>query len=218
LVAIVLGYTCVLILLGLRLSIRLLIIQNLNILIIIIIISFLALHLESSDRYALHSTVLSIVSAGNWTRCSINIVGRVLSLSSSQVASRTERGRLMMHQALLIGNIYRIHLHVWIVMHASQILHMHVISGSNEELLLLLLSTIDIGWIASTIVLLLLLQLHVTVFIFTMRKCVIQTLRVVPCLLCTLLSTGTLCTWCLWQLEVIVATLLVWICRNRLHV
>jgi hypothetical protein len=47
---------------------------------------------------------------------------------------------------------------------------------------------------------------------------VIQTLRVIPCLLGTLLSISTLRTWSLRQLEVIVTALLVCICRNRLHV
>lgn len=46
----------------------------------------------------------------------------------------------------------------------------------------------------------------------------IQALRVVPRLLGTLLSISTLRTWSLWQLEVIVAALLVRIRWNRLHV
>ena len=126
-----------------------------------------------------------------------------------------------MHQALLIRNVHRIHLHVWIVVHATQLLHVHVVnvvSRSNKELLLLLLGAVYFGWIAGAIVLLLLLQLHVTVFVFTVRKCVIQTLSVIPCLLGTLLSIGTLRTRSLWQLEVIVTALLVRIRRNRLHV
>lgn len=73
LVPVVLVSTCVLVLLGLRLSVRLLIIQNLNILIIIIIISFLTLHLETSDRHACHPVVLSL-AARHGTRSSINIV------------------------------------------------------------------------------------------------------------------------------------------------
>ena len=94
---------------------------------------------------------------------------------------------------------------------------MHVIGRANKELLLLLLSTLTIISRA-IILLLLLLQLHVTVFIFAMWKRMVQTLRVVPCLLGTLLSIRTLCTWCLWQLEVVVTALSIWICRNCLHV
>ena len=198
LITIVLGSTSVRILLGLRLTVRLLIIQNLNILIIIIIISFLGLHLETSDRHARHSIVLPLVAAGHRARRSINIVVGVRGLTRCQVASGTQRWRLMMHQALLVRNIHRIHLHVWIVVHATQILDVHVVRGSNKELLLLLLSAVCLARIARTIVLLLLLQLHVTVFVFAVRKCVIQTLRVIPCLLCTLLSIGTLRSWCLW--------------------
>jgi hypothetical protein len=168
LITIVLGSTSVRILLGLRLSVRLLIIQNLNILIIIIIISFLALHLETSNRYARHSAVLSLVATSNraWRTINIVVCG---ALTRCQVASGTQGRRLVMHQALLISNVHRIHLHVWIVVHTAQILNMHVISRTNKELLLLLLSTVWIARIASTIVLLLLLQLHVTVFVFTVR-------------------------------------------------
>ena len=63
-----------LVLLTVILSVRLLIIQSLNILIIIIIISFLALRLETSYRHALQPTVLTIISVRAWTWCSINIV------------------------------------------------------------------------------------------------------------------------------------------------
>lgn len=55
------------------LAVRRLIIQYLNILIIIIIISFLTLHLETSDRHACHPVVLSL-AARHGTRSSINIV------------------------------------------------------------------------------------------------------------------------------------------------
>ena len=172
LITTIIGSASVLVLLGLRLSVRLLIIQNLNILIIIIIISFLALHLEPADRHAGHSIVLSLVAASYWTWSSVNIVVCIRALTCRQVASRTQRRRLVMHQALLIRNVHRIHLHVWIVVHATQLLHVHVVnvvSGSNKELFLLLLGAVLIGWIASTIVLLLLLlQLHVTVFVFAM--------------------------------------------------
>ena len=217
----IVGSASVLVLLGLWLSVRLLIIQNLNILIIIIIISFLTLHLEPADRYARHSTILSLVTASYRAWRSINIVVGIGALTRRQVTSGTQRRRLVMHQALLLCNVDRVHLHVWIVVHGTQILHVHVVNvigGSNEELLLLLLSAIRFSLITSTIVLLLLLQLHLTVFVFAVRKCMIQTLCVIPCLLGTLLSIGTLRTWSLWQLEVIVTALLVWICWNRLHV
>ena len=118
LVAIVLGSASVLILLGLRLPVRLLIIQNLNILIIIIIISFLALHLETSDRYALHSTIVTSITS-YWSRCSINIVRSIIALTRSQVACRTQGRWLVMHQSLLICNVNRIHLHVWIIVHTA---------------------------------------------------------------------------------------------------
>ena len=100
-----------------------------------------------------------------------------------------------MHQAFLVGNIDGIHLHVRIVVHAAQILNMHVICGSDEELFLLLLGIGSVRWIgACPIVLLLLLKLHVTVLVFAVRKRVIQTLSMIPCLLCILLRIGTLCT------------------------
>lgn len=168
LITIVLGSTSVRILLGLRLTVRLLIIQNLNILIIIIIISFLALHLETSYGYARHSAVLSLVATGDRAWRAINIVVRG-ALTRCQVPSGAQCRRLVMHQALLIRNVHRIHLHVWIVVHSAQILNVHVISGPNKELLLLLLCAVWIARIAHTIVLLLLLQLHVTVFVFAVR-------------------------------------------------
>ena len=96
LIAIILGSTSVLVLLSLWLSVRLLIIQNLNILIIIIIISFLALHLESSDRYALHSTIVTSITS-YWSRCSINIVRCIVALTRSQVTCRTQGRWLVMH-------------------------------------------------------------------------------------------------------------------------
>ena len=118
LIAIILGSTSVLVLLSLRLSVRLLIIQNLNILIIIIIISFLALHLETSDRYALHSTIVTSITS-YWSRCSINIVSCVGALTRRQVSCGTQGRWLVMHQTLLICNVYRIHFHVGIVVHAT---------------------------------------------------------------------------------------------------
>ena len=46
----------------------------------------------------------------------------------------------------------------------------------------------------------------------------VQTLRVIPSLLGTLLSIRTLSTWCLWQLEVVVTALSIRVRRNCLHV
>lgn len=91
LITTIVGSASVLVLLGLRLSVRLLIIQNLNILIIIIIISFLALHLEPTDRYASHSTVLSLVAASYWAWRSVNIVVCIGALTGRQVTSGTQR-------------------------------------------------------------------------------------------------------------------------------
>jgi len=90
----------------------------------------------------------------------------------------------------------------------------HIISRSNKELFLLLVGGVSY----SIVVLLLLLQLHVPILILPMRKRMIQTLSMIPGLLRTLLAADALCPWSLWQLEMVVSSWLVWICRYCLHV
>lgn len=69
----------------------------------------------------------------------------------------------MVHQSLLIRNVNRIHLHVWVVVRPSQILQMHVVCRPNEILFLLLLLSVRCT------VILLLLQLHISVFVLAVR-------------------------------------------------
>lgn len=107
-----------------------------------------------------------------------------------------------MHESLLLSNVYRIHLHVRIGVHAY-VLEVHVVCGPDEELLVLLSTAhfslhYTIVLLLLCMLLLLLLQLHVSVLIFPMRQCVIKALGVVPCLLCTLLIGGALGTRSLW--------------------
>lgn len=193
---------------GVWLSVRLLIIQYLNILIIIIIISFLSLCLEASDRHACQPTVLALAGARNWSWSTVDVVVGAGGLTCCEIASWAERGRLMVHQALLIGDIDRIHLHRWIVVHRCQVLQMHVVGGANEELLLLL-STSNVTAVSCSVVILLLLQLHVAILVLAVGQRVIQALSVVPCLLRTLLTARALGPWSLWQLEMVVSACLV---------
>lgn len=79
-----------LVLLTAILSVRLLIIQYLNILIIIIIISFLALRLETSHRHPRQPAVLPLIRVGARARRSVYIVVRTGCLTRRQVASRTQ--------------------------------------------------------------------------------------------------------------------------------
>jgi len=91
LVAIALASPGVLLVLLTILSVRLLIIQYLNILIIIIIISFLALRLETSHRHPRQPAVLPLIRVAAWARRSIYVVVCARSLTCCQVAGRTQR-------------------------------------------------------------------------------------------------------------------------------
>ena len=82
---------------------------------------------------------------------------------------------------------------------------MHIVSLSDEELFLLLH-----GHFLCSSSLILLLQLHIPVLILSVRQRMVQTLSVVPCLLCVLLTAaGTLSPWGMGQLEVIIFTVLI---------
>lgn len=91
---------------------------------------------------------------------------------------------------------------------------MHIVCRPNKELLLLLLN----AHILLALPLILLLQLHVPVLVFTVREGVIQALSVVPGLLCILLAAAcALGARGMWQLEVVFAVL-ARVHRYRLHV
>ena len=90
LVAITLVATRILALLvGLVLSVRLLIIQYLNILIIIIIISFLSLRLESCYGHPRQPIILPLIHIGAWPRRSIDVVIGTGSLTHRQITCGT---------------------------------------------------------------------------------------------------------------------------------
>ena len=112
----------------------------------------------------------------------------------------------MMHQSFLLSDVNRVHIDILIVLHK-----MHVIVCSDEELLLL-------RCIHVASIVLLLLDLHVSIFVLTVRKCMVQALSVIPGLLCTLLTARTLRPWRMWKLEVInVLPLCICIGWNCLH-
>ena len=119
-----------------------------------------------------------------------------------------------MHKSLLISDVNRIHIHVWI-MNPRQILEMHIVGGSNKELLLLL--HVDVI-LTAIVLLLLLLQLHISILILSVRQSMIKTLSMIPGLLCTLLTARSLGSRCMRQLEVIVFHMRIRIGWNGLHV
>lgn len=115
-----------------------------------------------------------------------------------------------MNKCFLVCDVHGVHLDVGIL----EVVEVHVVCGPNKELLLLLHTHILLP-----LPLILLLDLHVPILVFAVRKCMIQALSVVPSLLCILLSgTGTLRSRCMRQLEVIVFAVLIRVHRDRLHV
>lgn len=108
----------------------------------------------------------------------------------------------------------------------TQVLKVHVICRTDEELFLLLCtahvavatSNTIILLLLSVLLLLLLLELHISVLVLSMGQCVVQALRVVPGLLCTLLVGSSLGSRGLRKLEVVVTTTLAGVGGDCLHV
>ena len=98
-------------------------------------------------------------------------------------------------------------------MNPRQILKTHIVCGPDEELLLLPTLHVDIGWF----LILLLLQLHISILILSVRKCMVETLSMIPGLLCILLAARTLSSWSMWKLEIILAGR-IGLSGNGLHV
>ena len=182
--AVALASTGILTLLArLLLSVRLLLIQYLNILIIIIIIRLLPLRLEAAHCHSLQpatsvARALQLVAgAGDGARRAVDVVVGGGGLTGCEVTGGAQSRRLVVHESLLLGYVDRVHLHVGVRVHA-QVLEVHVVGGPNEKLLLLLgAAHFRVGHptvlLLLCLLLLLLLQLHVSVFIFTVRQCVI---------------------------------------------
>ena len=190
-------------------TVRLLIIQYLNILIIIIIISLLGLGGETTDAHLR----ISCLHGVGWSWRSVNVVVRIVdrgATRSLQIASRAQSRRLV-NERILVLNVHGVHVYV-LVGHPGQVLQVAHVGGRTHEELLLLSGK------PTAISILLLLHLHIAVFVLAMRDGVVEALGAVPGLFCIgRRARRALGTWSVRKLQMSVLALVL-PTRYSLHV